>query len=166
MNRERFCRAKLRARAVAAANFLHRLTRFQNVARDDQARHSSASRRFQALVILACSGLITTSAQAHPHVWATIRTELVYAPDASVDRGRARVDFRRHVLGVCNAGNRRPIPRASSRERSCNRWHRSTSTRLRNMLISPTPKSTGRHKGTPSVVRQTIGSITIPRRRS
>jgi ABC-type uncharacterized transport system substrate-binding protein len=84
MNRERFCRAKLRARAVAAANFLHRLTRFQNVARDDQARHSSASRRFQAPVILACSGLITTRAQAHPHVWATIRTELVYAPDASV----------------------------------------------------------------------------------
>jgi ABC-type uncharacterized transport system substrate-binding protein len=84
MNRERFCRETLHARALAAANFLHHPTRFQNVARGDQARHSSAFRRLQALVILACSGLIPTSALAHPHVWATIKTELIYAPDASV----------------------------------------------------------------------------------
>ena len=84
MNRERFCRETLHARALAAANFLHHPTRFQNVARGNQARHSSAFRRLHALVILACSGFITTSALAHPHVWATIKTELIYAPDASV----------------------------------------------------------------------------------
>lgn len=37
-----------------------------------------------ALFIVACSGVIATKAQAHPHVWATIRTELLYAPDGSV----------------------------------------------------------------------------------
>ena len=39
---------------------------------------------FKPWLSLGCIGLITTGAQAHPHVWATIRTELVFAPDASV----------------------------------------------------------------------------------
>lgn len=37
-----------------------------------------------ALLVIAFAGVIATEAQAHPHVWATIRTELLYAPDGSV----------------------------------------------------------------------------------
>jgi ABC-type uncharacterized transport system substrate-binding protein len=84
MNRKRFCRAKLRAWALVAANFLGHHSQFQKVACGRQAWHSWVFRRLQDLIILACISFITTGAQAHPHVWATIRTELVYAPDASV----------------------------------------------------------------------------------
>ena len=36
-----------------------------------------------ALLVLFSIGLTATDAQAHPHVWATIRTELLYAPGGS-----------------------------------------------------------------------------------
>jgi ABC-type uncharacterized transport system substrate-binding protein len=36
------------------------------------------------LFIAALTGVTATPAQAHPHVWATIRTELLYAPDGAV----------------------------------------------------------------------------------
>ena len=39
--------------------------------------------RFAALVA-ALAAVWAPQAQAHPHVWATIRTELIYAPDGSV----------------------------------------------------------------------------------
>ncbi len=35
------------------------------------------------LFVVACSSVMVTMAQAHPHVWATIRTELIYAADGS-----------------------------------------------------------------------------------
>ena len=35
------------------------------------------------LFIIALTGPIATGAQAHPHVWATIKTELLYAPDGA-----------------------------------------------------------------------------------
>jgi ABC-type uncharacterized transport system substrate-binding protein len=37
-----------------------------------------------ALVVAILTSLTATRAQAHPHVWATIRTELLYAPDGAV----------------------------------------------------------------------------------
>jgi len=42
--------------------------------------------RFVGLIAVAFSGLVavTASASAHPHVWVTMRDELVYAPDGSV----------------------------------------------------------------------------------
>ena len=82
MNRERFCRAK-RARSCRSqlSAPVHALS---ECAAGVQTRHSSAVRGLQALAFLGCIGLITTGAQAHPHVWATIKTELVFAPDASV----------------------------------------------------------------------------------
>ncbi len=36
------------------------------------------------LLIAVVTWLTATGAQAHPHVWATIRTELLYAPDGTV----------------------------------------------------------------------------------
>jgi ABC-type uncharacterized transport system substrate-binding protein len=89
MNREPFCRAKLRARALGAARWRHRYSPFRNavvtsVACGHQAWHSATVRLVRSLVVIGWIGLIPTAAQAHPHVWATMRTELVYAPDASV----------------------------------------------------------------------------------
>src|SRR2546421_2142374 len=36
--------------------------------------------------LAACAGLVitTAAASAHPHVWVTVKSELVYAPDGSV----------------------------------------------------------------------------------
>ena len=36
--------------------------------------------------LAACAGLVitTAAARAHPHVWVTVKSELVYAPDGSV----------------------------------------------------------------------------------
>src|SRR5580692_11446000 len=36
-----------------------------------------------ALFVIACAGLAATAAEAHPHVWVTMTTELIYAPDGS-----------------------------------------------------------------------------------
>ncbi|MGO9400516.1 MAG: DUF1007 family protein [Xanthobacteraceae bacterium] len=44
----------------------------------------SAIRFVLPLLFVACAGLVTTDVQAHPHVWVTMTTELVYAPDGSV----------------------------------------------------------------------------------
>ena len=35
------------------------------------------------LSFLAWVGVTTGAAQAHPHVWATIKTELLFAPDGA-----------------------------------------------------------------------------------
>src|SRR5262245_15928766 len=41
-------------------------------------------RRIAALAIVLLSGLLTASqAAAHPHVWVTMTTEIVYAPDGA-----------------------------------------------------------------------------------
>jgi ABC-type uncharacterized transport system substrate-binding protein len=37
-----------------------------------------------ALAVIAGGCLIAATAQAHPHVWVTMKTELLYAPDGSV----------------------------------------------------------------------------------
>jgi ABC-type uncharacterized transport system substrate-binding protein len=44
------------------------------------------ARRLRALVLSLIAGLVATatSAQAHPHVWVTMKSEVVYAPDGSV----------------------------------------------------------------------------------
>jgi ABC-type uncharacterized transport system substrate-binding protein len=87
MNCERFCRAS--ARVFAVAEMLRRHAWFQDNAAMRATRYAQAWRGlvirfFQSLLIVAGPALITTDAQAHPHVWVTIKTELVYAPDGSV----------------------------------------------------------------------------------
>jgi ABC-type uncharacterized transport system substrate-binding protein len=37
-----------------------------------------------SLAVLACACLATGVAQAHPHVWVTMTTELIYAPDGAL----------------------------------------------------------------------------------
>ena len=39
---------------------------------------------FRLLLVAALAVLATTAARAHPHVWVTMKSELVYAPDGSV----------------------------------------------------------------------------------
>jgi len=36
------------------------------------------------LAVLACTAAAATAAQAHPHVWVTMQTELIYGPDGSI----------------------------------------------------------------------------------
>jgi ABC-type uncharacterized transport system substrate-binding protein len=46
---------------------------------------NNALRRSLALLLLACGmALATNTAQAHPHVWITASSELIYAPDGSI----------------------------------------------------------------------------------
>jgi ABC-type uncharacterized transport system substrate-binding protein len=45
---------------------------------------SSFSGLFSALAALAALAIATCVASAHPHVWVTMQSELVYAPDGSV----------------------------------------------------------------------------------
>ena len=105
MNREQFCRAK-RARSCRSqlSAPVHALS---ECAAGDQTRHSSAVRGLQALAFLGCIGLITTGAQAHPHVWATIKTELVFAPDASVTTVQHTWTFD-DMFSASDAGDRGP----------------------------------------------------------
>jgi hypothetical protein len=65
MNCERFYRAKLFARALAAANLLRRRAGFQNTVQmqatlHPQARRSSSIRLLQSVLIAVWTGVITT----------------------------------------------------------------------------------------------------------
>ena len=73
MNCAQFCRARLGIPAVAAAT--------RRAGRSEVRR--STLRFVLPLLIVTCASLVATDAQAHPHVWVTMTTELVYAPDGS-----------------------------------------------------------------------------------
>jgi ABC-type uncharacterized transport system substrate-binding protein len=47
-----------------------------------RARRSPGVRLYSLALLLVC--LTSTAAQAHPHVWVTMTTELLYAPDGAV----------------------------------------------------------------------------------
>jgi ABC-type uncharacterized transport system substrate-binding protein len=86
MNIARFCRAKLGTPALAAA--IRSANMFSLCCTDSRRAGRSEVRRSTLrfvipLLIVACAGLIATDVQAHPHVWVTMTTELVYAPDGS-----------------------------------------------------------------------------------
>src|ERR1700733_13390802 len=86
MNRARFCRAKLGTTALAAA--VRSANMFSLCRTDSRRAGRSAVRRSTLrfvlpLLIVACAGLIPADVQAPPHVWVTMTTELVYAPDGS-----------------------------------------------------------------------------------
>jgi ABC-type uncharacterized transport system substrate-binding protein len=90
MTHARFCRARLLARALSAANFLHWHARFQDAAQmraivcDQGWRRPAPIRFLVTVLVVAYAGFVTTDVHAHPHVWVTMTTELVYAPDGSV----------------------------------------------------------------------------------
>jgi len=50
-------------------------------------------RFFVAVLVVVCAGLVTTDVQAHPHVWVTMTTDLVYAPGGSVTAVRQAWTF-------------------------------------------------------------------------
>lgn len=50
-------------------------------------------RRLLPLLAIACAGLGSVSAQAHPHVWVTMNSDLLYAPDGSITALRQRWTF-------------------------------------------------------------------------
>jgi ABC-type uncharacterized transport system substrate-binding protein len=90
MNCERFYRAKLFARALAAANLLRRRAGFQNTVQMQATLSSSSAALFEHLASSIRAHRCMDRCyhdrcvQAHPHVWVTMKTELAYAPDGSV----------------------------------------------------------------------------------
>jgi ABC-type uncharacterized transport system substrate-binding protein len=85
MKRARFCRAKPNAPALAAANLSPHVfsTCCADACRAGRSTVRTSTIRFLLpLLIVACAA-VTTDVQAHPHVWVTMTTELVYAPDGS-----------------------------------------------------------------------------------
>ena len=87
MKRARFCRAKPNASALAAANLSpHVLSACcADACRAGRSTVYVATVRFLLPpLIVACAALVTTDVQAHPHVWATMKTELIYTPDGSM----------------------------------------------------------------------------------
>jgi ABC-type uncharacterized transport system substrate-binding protein len=47
-------------------------------------RSRNRTRRLLSLAVIVYLCLTTAAAQAHPHVWVTMKTELIYAPDGSL----------------------------------------------------------------------------------
>jgi ABC-type uncharacterized transport system substrate-binding protein len=86
MTHARFCPARLLARALGAANFLRRHTQDAAQMRAilaDQGWRPAPIRFVVSVLVIAYAGLVGTDVQAHPHVWVTMTTELVYAPNGS-----------------------------------------------------------------------------------
>jgi ABC-type uncharacterized transport system substrate-binding protein len=84
MTHVRFCRARL----LAPAYFLLGHMRFRDAAQmgailADQGWRPAPIRIVVSVLVIAYAGLVGTDVQAHPHVWVTMTTELVYAPDGS-----------------------------------------------------------------------------------
>jgi hypothetical protein len=165
MNRARFCRAKLGTTALAAAI---RSANVFSLCRTDLRRAGrSAVRRWTVrfvlpLLIVAYAGLVATDVQAHPHVWVTMTTELVYAPDGSATAVRHAWTFDDMFSAFATQGiaarAKGQFTRAELQPLAQTKPNRS-----RNMPTSPTPRSTVGCKRTRSANRQTIGSIMIPR---
>ena len=90
MNCERFYRAKLFARALAAANLLRRRAGVSEHCADASHATSSSAALFEHLASSIRAHRCMDRChhdrcvQAHPHVWVTMKTELAYAPDGSV----------------------------------------------------------------------------------
>ena len=87
--------------------------------------------RFCLSVLAALVGAAITggTASAHPHVWVTVKSELVYAPDGSVTGVRHAWTFDDMFSVFATAGSRIARRRASTRARSWRRWPTSTSSR-------------------------------------
>ncbi len=87
MKRARFCRAKPNASALAAGNLSPHVfsTCCASACRAGRSAVRASTIRFLLPpLIVACVALVTTDVQAHPHVWATMKTELICTPDGSM----------------------------------------------------------------------------------
>jgi len=88
MNREQFCRAVLRARIPDAVILHRRYVLVPGAAAAPAASNNRAGRPSNfwlvRLLVMGCVGLAATGSEAHPHVWVTMKTALVYRPDGSV----------------------------------------------------------------------------------
>src|ERR1700730_4578265 len=56
---------------------------FEGLVKESSAMIGSLQRIFLSAIIFGCV-LTADAATAHPHVWVTMRSELVYAPDGAV----------------------------------------------------------------------------------
>ena len=106
--------------------------------------------------------LITGGASAHPHVWVTMKSEIVFAPDGSAVGVRHSWAFDDMYSAFATQGLEQKKKGEFTR-RSWSRSRRSTSNRSRNTTSSPSPRPTARRRCSSS--RSNITSNSIPRRR-
>ena len=86
-------------------------------------------RRLLGLLLLAGGiALGAAPAEAHPHVWITAKSEVVYAPDGSITGVRHAWTFDDMFTTYALQGSR-PRPRASTPAKSWRRWRRPMSNR-------------------------------------
>jgi ABC-type uncharacterized transport system substrate-binding protein len=80
--------------------------------------HPLRRARGPAVLVLACffAGLMSAAAQAHPHVWATIKTDLIYAPDGSVTAVRHAWTFDDMFSAFATLGIKAKVKGQFSRE--------------------------------------------------
>ena len=85
-------------------------------------------RWLRPILLAATFALGATTAQAHPHVWITARSELIYAPDGSISGVRHAWTFDDMFATYALQGIETRTKGAYSRE-SWRRWRRPMSNR-------------------------------------
>ena len=71
-----------------------------------QHRFAECLHRIFAALCSAFGATAVPARDAHPHVWVTMKSEIVYARGRHRDRHPPRLDLRRHVLDLRHAGSR------------------------------------------------------------
>ena len=106
---------------------------------------------------------VTAPALAHPHVWVTIKSELVYAPDGSITAIRHAWAFDDMFSVYATQGIEHKTNGAFTREELASLADTNV-TSLKEYDFSITRGSTARSAKTCSVIRSTTGSTTRIRR--
>ena len=124
------------------------------------ARSGVSDARHDASLAVGLLALVlgATAAQAHPHVWITAASELIYAPDGSITGVRHAWTFDDMFSDLRAAGHRDQNQGMSTAAKSWSRWRRPMSNRWGNSASSPLPKPTARKRNSRS--RSTISSNT------
>jgi Protein of unknown function (DUF1007) len=138
MTHVRFCRARL----LAPAYFLLGHMRFRDAAQmgailADRGWRPAPIPIVVSVLVIAYAGLVGTDVQAHPHVWVTMTTELVYAPDGSTTAVRHAWTFDDMFSTFAIQGLEQKTKGQFTREELAPS-PRSMSNRCRSMPISPT----------------------------
>ena len=117
-------------------------------------------------MITVLAGFVTVpyTASAHPHVWVTIRSELLYALDGAATGVRHTWTFDDMFSAFATTGLQK-TGGTFTRE-ALQPLAKVNSTLSRSMATSPSPRSTGGGKRTRSALPSTIGPSMIRKRRS
>ena len=96
--------------------------------------------RQRLLIILLAAAVLAgfaRAAAAHPHVWATVRSEILFGPDHRITGVRHAWTFDEFYTAMAVEGLDVNKDGVYSKEERCSRWRRSMSSRSRTSTISP-----------------------------